>query len=52
VSEGAWPSVTEIAEAADVSRRTVYLHFPSLDHLLIDVIVGLMGAGVDEALPA
>lgn len=50
VSEGAWPSVNEIAEAADVSRRTVYLHFPSLDHLLIDAIVGLMGAGVDAAL--
>jgi AcrR family transcriptional regulator len=50
VAEGASPSVNEIAEAADVSRRTVYLHFPSLDHLLIDAIVGLMGAGVDDAL--
>ncbi|HZT44612.1 MAG TPA: helix-turn-helix domain-containing protein [Gaiellaceae bacterium] len=30
------PSVAEIAQAADVSRRTVYLYFPTLEHLLAD----------------
>ena len=30
------PSVSEIAEAADVSRRTVYAYFPTLEHLLAD----------------
>jgi AcrR family transcriptional regulator len=48
--DGASPSVGEIAEAAEVSRRTVYLHFPSLDQLLLDAIVGSMSAPVDEAL--
>src|SRR4051812_9957779 len=33
---GATPSVAEVAEAADVSRRTVYLYFPTLEHLLAD----------------
>ncbi|MEV8530768.1 TetR/AcrR family transcriptional regulator [Streptomyces sp. NPDC051211] len=33
---GATPSIDEIAAAADVSRRTIYTYFPTLDHLLID----------------
>ena len=36
LAQGADPSVAEIAEAADVSRRTVYLYFPTLEHLLAD----------------
>ena len=36
LGSGETPSVAEIAEAADVSRRTVYLHFPTLEHLLAD----------------
>ncbi|OUC94456.1 TetR/AcrR family transcriptional regulator [Streptosporangium minutum] len=37
---GTTPSIDEIAAAADVSRRTVYMYFPSLDHLLIDATAG------------
>lgn len=33
---GKSPSVAEVAAAADVSRRTVYLYFPTLEHLLAD----------------
>jgi AcrR family transcriptional regulator len=33
---GSDPSVSEIAEAADVSRRTVYAYFPTIEHLLAD----------------
>lgn len=45
------PSVAEIAEAADVSRRTVYAYFPTLEQLLIDATAGaLSNAGIDEAL--
>ena len=36
LAQGETPSVAEIAEAADVSRRTVYLYFPTLEHLLAD----------------
>jgi AcrR family transcriptional regulator len=39
---GATPSVDEIAAAADVSRRTIYMHFPTLDHLLIDATAGAL----------
>jgi AcrR family transcriptional regulator len=36
LGRGGDPSVAEIAEAADVSRRTVYLYFPTIEHLLAD----------------
>jgi AcrR family transcriptional regulator len=36
LERGLTPSVAEIAEAADVSRRTVYLYFPTVEHLLAD----------------
>ena len=36
VSEGKTPSIDDIAEAADVSRRTIYLYFPTLDQLVLD----------------
>jgi AcrR family transcriptional regulator len=36
IARGASPSMADIAEAADVSRRTVYLYFPTLEHLLAD----------------
>jgi AcrR family transcriptional regulator len=52
LAEGASPSVGEIADAAEVSRRTVYLHFPTLDQLLLDAIVGTISVPVDEALAA
>ncbi len=39
---GAAPSIDEIAAAADVSRRTIYAYFPTLDHLLIDATAGAL----------
>jgi AcrR family transcriptional regulator len=36
IARGTSPSVAEIAQAAEVSRRTVYLYFPTLEHLLAD----------------
>jgi AcrR family transcriptional regulator len=42
LGEGANPSVGEIAERAEVSRRTVYSYFPTLDQLLVDAGLGLL----------
>jgi AcrR family transcriptional regulator len=36
LAEGRTPSVAEIADAAEVSRRTVYLYFPTIEQLLAD----------------
>jgi AcrR family transcriptional regulator len=50
---GHTPSVNDVAEAADVSRRTVYLYFPTLEQLLIDATLGMLSqAAVDEAIEA
>lgn len=50
IAEGGDPSMSEIAERAEVSRRTIYLHFPTLDQLVLDATVGLVNVGVDAAL--
>jgi AcrR family transcriptional regulator len=50
LAAGASPSVNEIAAAADVSRRTVYLYFPTLDQLILDATLGAMNTDVDEVL--
>jgi AcrR family transcriptional regulator len=50
LAQGIEPSVNEIADAAEVSRRTVYMHFPTLDQLVLDATVGLMNVDVDAAL--
>jgi AcrR family transcriptional regulator len=51
LTEGGTPSVDAIAAAADVSRRTVYTYFSSLEQLLLDATLGAMGdADIDAAL--
>ena len=53
IAQGRTPSVSEIAAAADVSRRTVYLYFPTLELLLIDATLGAISqAVVDRAIEA
>jgi len=49
---GGSPSVSEIAEAAQVSRRTVYMHFPTLEQLLADATAGLLSQNSIEPLLA
>jgi AcrR family transcriptional regulator len=36
LSQGVTPSVDDVAAAADVSRRTIYLYFETFDQLLLD----------------
>jgi AcrR family transcriptional regulator len=51
--EGRTPSVNDVADAADVSRRTVYQYFPTFEQLLIDATLGLLSqTAVDEAIDA
>ncbi len=51
LASGATPSVNDVATAADVSRRTVYLYFPKFDQLLLDATVGALSqASIDRAL--
>jgi AcrR family transcriptional regulator len=53
LEQGQTPSLSEVADAADVSRRTVYLHFPTVEQLLIDATVGALSQrAVDEAIEA
>jgi AcrR family transcriptional regulator len=53
IAQGRTPSVNDIAEAADVSRRTVYLHFPTIEQLLLDATLGMLSqTAVDEAIDA
>jgi AcrR family transcriptional regulator len=42
LSDGRSPSVDEIAAEADVSRRTIYMYFPTLDQLVTDATSGLL----------
>src|SRR3712207_4010404 len=52
VREGASPSVTEVADAAGVSRATAYRYFPTQESLLAEVLVpDLEAALAAEALP-
>jgi len=51
LARGHTPSVADVAAAADVSRRTVYLYFPTFDQLLIDATLGALSqASVDRAI--
>jgi AcrR family transcriptional regulator len=52
LGRGESPSVAEIAEAADVSRRTVYLYFPTLEHLLADAALEAARATVEPSFDA
>src|SRR5690349_1963522 len=53
VARGETPSVADVAAAADVSRRTVYLYFPTFDQLLLDATIGALSqTPVDRAIEA
>src|SRR5215470_13594992 len=53
LARGTVPSIDDVAAAAEVSRRTVYMHFPTFDQLLIDATVGALSQeSVDRAIVA
>ena len=52
LERGEDPSVAEIAAAAEVSRRTVYLYFPTLEHLLADAALEASRGAVEPRFEA
>jgi len=48
MAEGRTPSINEITEAAQVSRRTIYMYFPTVEQLLLDATLGALGAETIE----
>jgi AcrR family transcriptional regulator len=50
VAQGRAPSVTEVADAADVSRRTAYRYFPTQEQLLTEVSLEHLRPQVEGAL--
>lgn len=52
IAKGESPSMTDIANAAEVSRRTVYLYFPTLEHLLADAALEASRATVEPGFEA
>jgi AcrR family transcriptional regulator len=50
MQRGETPSVNAVAEAAEVSRRTVYLYFPTLEQLLTEAALEAVRTQVEAAL--
>ena len=47
--DGHTPALDEITAAAEVSRRTIYMHFPTLDQLILDASMGALAGSDIEA---
>jgi AcrR family transcriptional regulator len=50
IAAGGTPSIAEIAEEAQVSRRTIYMYFPTLEQLLIDATLGALSANTIDSV--
>jgi AcrR family transcriptional regulator len=44
LAAGGSPSIVDIAKASQVSRRTIYMYFPTLEQLLLDATIGALSA--------
>jgi AcrR family transcriptional regulator len=42
--------VAEVAEAADISRRTAYRYFPTQEQMLVEATLEALGPGVEDAI--
>ena len=49
IRDGHTPTLDEITAAAEVSRRTIYMHFPTLDQLILDASMGALAGRYVEA---
>jgi len=52
LSNGRTPTVAEVADAADVSRRTAYRYFPSAEQLVTEALLEGMRSDVEQQIDA
>lgn len=52
VEQGETPSVTDVADAADISRRTAYRYFPSAEQLITEALLEGMRTDVEREIDA
>jgi AcrR family transcriptional regulator len=52
IAAGQTPSVTDVADAADISRRTAYRYFPTQDQLLTEAALEALRPEVEAAVAA
>jgi AcrR family transcriptional regulator len=52
VEQGRTPTVTEVADAADISRRTAYRYFPNAEQLIVEALLEAMRADAEREIDA
>lgn len=52
ISDGHWPTVAEVADAAHVSRRTAYRYFPTQAELMVEAALDGVRPAMEAALAA
>jgi AcrR family transcriptional regulator len=52
IAAGQRPSVGEVADAAEVSRRTAYRYFPSAEQLRVEAVLETLRAGMELSIDA
>src|SRR5689334_13468963 len=52
LTAGRTPSLTDVVEAAQVSRRTIYMYFPTVEQLLLTATLGAVSKDVIAPLVA
>jgi AcrR family transcriptional regulator len=52
VAAGGTPSMADVAQEAQVSRRTIYMYFPTLEQLLIDATLGSLSLNTVDPVVA
>ncbi|MBN9113317.1 MAG: TetR/AcrR family transcriptional regulator [Pseudonocardia sp.] len=52
LAEGTHPSVAEVADAADISRRTAYRYFPSAEQLVVEAALEATRRGMELSIDA
>src|SRR5690348_14855402 len=52
LATGQTPSLTDVVKAAQVSRRTIYMYFPTVEQLLLVATLGMLSQDVIDPVIA